>query len=44
MEVVSCLQRGEVLEITLNRPQKLNAFNDELIDTLLMALSDASNS
>jgi enoyl-CoA hydratase len=44
MGVVSCLQRGEVLEITLNRPQKLNAFDDELIDTLLMALSDASDS
>ena len=44
MEVISCLQKGDVLEITLNRPQKLNAFNDELIDKLLVALTDASNS
>ena len=44
MEVVSFLQRGEVLEITLNRPQKLNAFDDQLIDTLLMALADALDS
>ena len=39
MEVISCLQKGDVLEITLHRPQKLNAFNDELID-LISSQSD----
>ena len=43
MSLVSYVQQDEVLEITFNRPKKLNAFNDELIDETLDILEKASN-
>ena len=36
-------RNGKVLTITLNRPDKLNAFNDELVHALIAALESAGS-
>lgn len=39
-ELVSVTIENEVAQVHLNRPEKLNAFNDELVEALLAAVSD----
>ena len=39
MSVISTIQKGDVLSIILNRPKKLNAFSEELVDSLIDTLA-----
>ena len=43
MNFISYVHSGDLFEVTLNRPTKLNAFNDELIDELLDVLGIAAD-
>lgn len=44
MSVVTYAQEGAVARITLNRPEKLNAFNVDLVEGLTDALGEAADS
>ncbi len=40
MAVLEIERRGSVVQLTLNRPDKLNAINNELVDQLLKTLAE----
>ena len=43
MTLVQYVEDGLIVRIVLNRPQKLNAFNEDIILELTQALSRAEN-